>query len=302
MPIRQNVAQSPSHQLGEQIGVICEDFLARDIVKKCLKECEKQEYYLDYQHERKAREGKKTVKWEDGLGNSHRLDLVIEQFGTEEEMGELRAIIEVGWRRYTKHSKAKAQEIQGAVNPVVEKYRHLSPYKGVIIIGDWTKPSIKQLGSEGFVILHFTTKMIFDCIKENAGFDVSFSEDTEVKELLMKAEKFNNISDETREKIVNCLLKVNGDEVKKFKKSLKSSLDRKVTKVEILRQEIDRIEFGSMNSAIDALTEGQFEFVEDKERYQCVVEFNSEEYTRISLPDLNAVIKLLQQLDALYAK
>lgn len=302
MPIRQYVAKSPSHQLGEKIGVICEDFLAMKIVRDCLEDCENQDYYLDYKHKREARGGKKLVLWEDGLGNSHRLDLVIEQSGTEKKMGELRAIIEVGWRRYTKHSKAKAQEIQGAVNPVVEKYRHLSPYKGVIIIGDWTKPSIEQLGSEGFAVLHFTTKMIFDCIKENAGFDISFVEETKEKDLLMKAEKFDNITDETRENIVDCLLKVNGDEVSKFKKSLRSSLDRKVTKVEIQRQKIDRIEFESLNSAIAGLSEEKFEFVEAKETYRCVVEFNSEEYTSILIPDLDSIIKVLQQLDFLYTK
>ena len=46
------------------------------------------------------------------MGNVHDLDYVFEQGGTEATIGQPKAFIEIAWRRYTKHSRNKAQEIQ----------------------------------------------------------------------------------------------------------------------------------------------------------------------------------------------
>lgn len=60
-------------------------------------------FYLDYRHERPARDGQKEVRLVDAGGNKHKLDIVIEENGSEAVMGTPRAFIEMAWRRYSKH-------------------------------------------------------------------------------------------------------------------------------------------------------------------------------------------------------
>lgn len=115
------MAESPAHKLGQLIGNLLEEliepFLSDFATRRNL--------YLDYQkNSRAARKGKK-VTWEDPYGNVHDLDYVLERDGTGDATGTPVAFIEVAWRRYTKHSRNKAQEIQGAILPLAEKYHAL---------------------------------------------------------------------------------------------------------------------------------------------------------------------------------
>ena len=105
------MAESPSHKFGQIIGNLLES-----VIEPFLSEFAKEKHlYLDYQkNPRKARKGKK-VTWEDPYGNVHDLDYVLEMDGTDTMTGTPVAFIEVAWRRYTKHSRNKAQEIQGAI-------------------------------------------------------------------------------------------------------------------------------------------------------------------------------------------
>ena len=68
--------------------------------------------YLDHKHLRPARGKKRKVCWEDDKGNCHDLDYVLEYGGSEDQIGTPKAFIETAWRRYTKHSRNKAQEMQ----------------------------------------------------------------------------------------------------------------------------------------------------------------------------------------------
>jgi hypothetical protein len=73
------------------------------------------------------------VTWQDGYGNKHDLDYVLERGGDEERLGVPAAFIESAWRRYTKHSKNKVQEIEAAVMPVALTFFPPSavPWRGV---------------------------------------------------------------------------------------------------------------------------------------------------------------------------
>jgi len=70
-------------------------------------------------------------------------------------MGTPAAFIEVAWRRYTKHSRNKAQEIQGAILPLAEKFRWSNPFLGAVLAGVFTDGSLEQLRSLGFHVLYF---------------------------------------------------------------------------------------------------------------------------------------------------
>jgi hypothetical protein len=107
------VAKSPAHRFGQIIG----DLLEEIILPQLQKYCDERSLYLDKKGKRTARPGSK-VSWQDRYENFHDLDFVIESGGTDDVLGRPVAFIEAAWRRYTKHSRAKAQEIQGAVMPI----------------------------------------------------------------------------------------------------------------------------------------------------------------------------------------
>ncbi len=108
------MAQSPSHRFGQIIGEVLEAAIRGPLEEVC----RKHGLYLDSKHPRLARNSLNKVAWKDRKGNTHDLDYVIESGGTEEAIGVPKAFIEIAWRRYTKHSRNKAQEIQGAIIPL----------------------------------------------------------------------------------------------------------------------------------------------------------------------------------------
>lgn len=104
------MAASPSHRFGQVVGQLLEEILLPEL----LKFCSERKLYLDRHGERVGvRKGKK-VSWEDPYGNLHDLDFVIEKQGSASKQGRPVAFIEAAWRRYTKHSRAKAQDPRGS--------------------------------------------------------------------------------------------------------------------------------------------------------------------------------------------
>jgi len=125
---------------------------------------DKHDLYLDSKGPRPEVRSGALVTWEDSLGNTHDLDFVLERGGSSTTAGNPAAFIEAAWRRYTKHSKAKAQEIQGAVLPVLAKWSNVKPTPAAVVAGQWTAPSLQQMRSSGFVVLHLdfaTTAKVF---------------------------------------------------------------------------------------------------------------------------------------------
>lgn len=120
------MAESPAHRFGQLIGNLLEELVESFL----LEFANRNRLYLDYQKRlRTARKGKK-VTWEDSYGNVHDLDFVLERGGNDDVLGTPVAFIEVAWRRYTKHSRNKVQEIQGAILPLAEKHRWCNPFLG----------------------------------------------------------------------------------------------------------------------------------------------------------------------------
>ena len=174
------MANSPSHRLGQIIGDFLEDLVLPLLEDFCLRHSQsgpEKALYLDKKGRRSSRLGQKLT-WHDKYGNAHDLDFVIERGGTPDKVGHPVAFIEAAWRRYTKHSKNKAQEIQGAVIPIVEKYAWDSPFMGAFLAGVFTEPAIEQMKSAGFTVSLFP----YDTIVEEfstVDVDVSFDEQTE---------------------------------------------------------------------------------------------------------------------------
>jgi hypothetical protein len=136
---------SPSHKLGQKIGEFLQEYFSTDI-KKLSKSLG---YYFDQQGPCCGVRGdRRKVECVDNRGSSHDMDYVIEKGGTESKKGEPLAFIEVAWRRYTKHSRNKAGELEGSMLALRDPYRYCA-FLGAIIAGD--SPTRTSSGRENLL-------------------------------------------------------------------------------------------------------------------------------------------------------
>lgn len=238
---------SYSHKFGQIIG----DLLELSITPHLEKFAKENNLFLDKKGTRKARKGKK-VTWIDDHGNKHDLDFVIERNGSETKIGEPIAFIESAWRRYTKHSRNKAQEIQGAIIPLQNKYSANSPFIGVVLAGVFTNGAIKQLESVGFHVLYFSYESVIASFAKY-GIDASFNEDTAediFKKKIELWEKSKNKND-----IATSLFEINKKNVDSFFSSLDISISRIVEQIFILPLHGKQQDIPTISDAISFLTE-----------------------------------------------
>jgi hypothetical protein len=216
------MAESFSHKWGQIIG----NFIQKFICEKLQEVAYEQGLYLDYQRKRKVRSSKK-VSWEDRYGNSHDLDYVLERGGTEDTHGLPAAFIETAWRRYTKHSRNKAQEIEGALLPLSETYSHLRPFLGAILAGMFTSGSLSQLQSKGFAILYLQYSSIVSAFA-SVGIDADFDETTTELEFQNKIAQWNTLSQQDITAIKSHLLNIEKNSIDNFMNTLNQSFSRQV--------------------------------------------------------------------------
>lgn len=222
------MASSPSHKLGQLIGNLLEITFVpifKDIANR-------NNLYLDIVGQsRAARKGKK-ISWQDGYGNSHDLDFVFEYDGSETKLGRPVAFIESAWRRYTKHSKNKAQEIQGAILPITDNFSIECPFKGAVLAGEFTKPSLKQLESCGFEVLYIPYVTIVNSFL-SVGIDISFDEQTPESDLTLKVINVESLTQNQLIMVSNKIIELAYNETKKFTTNLEIKI-RKELKVIII--------------------------------------------------------------------
>lgn len=265
------MAKSPAHTFGQEIGNLLEQIIAPALQHVC----DSRGLYLDKKGVRgKARPGKK-VRWEDRFGNWHDLDFVIERNGSAEKRGTPLAFIESAWRRYTKHSKNKAQEIQGAVLSVVEKYKLNGPITAVLLAGEFTEPSIQQLRSLGFHILYIPYEKIIKAF-DGVDLDAEFDEDTKDSEVKKKLDALRKLDARNRQALCDSLLSVNKKIIDDFIIDMERTLDRSVKRVVIIPLYGTDHEFLTKEDAIDFLNSFG---VEDKlssfKKYEVMIEFSN---------------------------
>lgn len=222
------MAQAPGHRLGQIIG----DTLELAISPPLQEFADEHGLYLDARGPRLARPGKK-VTWKDDLGNTHDLDHVLERGGSDQELGIPVAFIETAWRRYTKHSRNKAQEIQGAILPLLATWAHARPFAGVVLAGVWTKGSLTQLASNGFSILHVPYDTVID-VFGTRGIDVFYEETTSDSYLRSQIDKWEKLSAADLQDIGLALRAAIHDDLKKFMDSLGRTVLRRIESVSVL--------------------------------------------------------------------
>ncbi len=238
------MANSPSHKFGQMLG----DFFEEQIVSYFRKNINNA-FYVDYKHSRPARNGKKEVKWKDEKGNEHKLDIVIEKGGTEKKLGIPKAFIEVAWRNYEKHSKNKAQEISGAIIPLIKTYSQLTPFYGCVLGGVFTDNSQKQLISEGFVITYFDKKTLSN-VFEAYGINIFWKDDTKEEDFEKRIGVFGSVLQFKKEKLEEDFQLLLMQGMKQFMKDLKKILENKIARILIYTFYGKTIELMNIESAI----------------------------------------------------
>lgn len=237
--------------------------------------CDRQGLYLDHQkRSRQARRGRK-VRWEDSYGNHHDLDFVIERNGSDDEIGQPVGFIEVAWRRYTKHSRNKAQEIQGAILPLAEKYRWTNPFLGAVLAGVFTSGSIEQLRSLGFQVLYFPYETLISAFSSEA-IDIQFDESTPDEDFRACVEKISEADEAVVERIKGHLVRANSSQIAQFFDVLNTRLGRSILRILVIPPYGRINEFVTIKAALDFLDmhpiyEGSGEF----RKYEILVEFSN---------------------------
>lgn len=291
------MAQSPSHKFGQQLGKLLEDIVLYDILKPRLEQfAQVKNYYLDWQRSRPARSGKK-VTWQDKYGNKHDLDFVIEVDGTDNKLGRPVAFIESAWRRYTKHSKNKAQEIQGAILPIIELHHLSAPFYGVVLAGDFTKPALEQLKNNGFAVIYIPYKGVVSAFKV-IGFDVAFDEDTPDESYTTAFRQLNSLTSSDKEKLRQALMRVCQEEVDRFMETLRNCLERYISNIVLIPLFGKRYEFDSIDDAISGVDILRIDSpVGDFEKFEVIVDYNNSDTIRATFQNKNLLTEFLRKLE-----
>lgn len=286
------MATSQSHTLGEFIGAFFEE-----LMKKPIREfANKNNLYFDTVGPRKARSSSKLT-WTDIHGSKHDLDFVLEKEGTEDFIGEPIAFIEIAWRRYTKHSKNKVQEISGAVNPICEKHKLSKPFKGAILSGQFTKNSLDQLKNDNFHVLYIPFEKLVKAFATQ-GLDIDFGEDTKETDL---RKKYATVSKKANkpllEKAGESILRSCDAEIKNFISELSAYYNRKIKDICILPLHGKRTETDDIEKAINFIncysglpTNNQLEYIE------VIVTYNNGTIIQCQFKEKDEAVEFLEKI------
>jgi len=238
------MAQSPAHRFGQMIGGVLEsavDNLLTDFAAR-------HQLYLDRKGTRPARTGKK-LQWTDSYGNSHDLDFVLEQNGTDKSLGTPIAFVEVAWRRYTKHSRNKAQEIQGAILPLRDANRRSSPLIAVVAAGEFTEDALSQLRSVGFHVAYWPYETVVRAFAE-VGINALWEENTPRREFARRMKQWDSLSKAMKRVVHKKLIHQNASEIEKLMDALHCTASRTIASVRVLPLHGIIMEWQSIDEAI----------------------------------------------------
>ena len=286
------MAESPSHKFGQIVGNLLENLLYP--VLKAF--CDDRGLYLDIQGKRAGVRNGKKVTWIDKYGNNHDLDFVIEKDGTPSKRGRPVAFIEAAWRRYTKHSRNKAQEIQGAILPIADEYEWDKPFLGAVLAGVFTDGSLDQLRSVGFHVLYFPYDSIVAAF-DSVGIDARFDESTPDSDFKRCVEEIEALSEEDYGKLRGYLAAEEKELFEKFLNDLACVLDRMIERLIVIPLFGDEHTFGSVSEAVHFI--GDYKETQDGgpfRKYEIIVKYSNGDAIDASFQNKGEAEKFLKYL------
>ena len=273
------MAESLAHRWGQIIGDGFEMFV-RNVLGEV---AQRHRLYLDFKRPRATRGGQGKVTWQDGYGNKHDLDYVLERGGTEDTLGVPIAFIESAWRRYTKHSKNKVQEIEAAIMPIALTFSRHQPFCGAVLAGEFTRNALHQLESKGFGLLHIPYNSVLAAFKDLA-IDAS-SEDgvggTTEDQFREKIAKWESLPQpQATNRLLARIHELHAQEIQGFKQCLEAALMRQVASVRLTVLRGHSVECSDVDSAIAYLIEEEKSYRlredgEQREAFEVQVRFNT---------------------------
>ena len=292
------MAESLAHRWGQIIGDCFELFVKNILSSVALRH----RVYLDYKKPRAARGGQGKVTWQDSFGNKHDLDFVLERGGTEEKLGIPIAFIESAWRRYTKHSKNKVQEIEAAVTPIAQMFSRHQPFCGAVLSGEFTRNALRQLEAKGFSVLHIPYESILSAFDE-IGIDASSldgQKGTTESQFRRKITKWGKLpKDQVIPRILAKIHELHHEEIAGFTQRLESAINRQVISVRLSILRGHTIECADIRSAIAYLIEEErhtpaMEGTGAIESYEVQVRFNTGARIDANFPGRNEALIFLR--------
>lgn len=283
------MAESLAHTFGQIIGNVLEEALepALQIF------ADEHDLYLDKKGQRKARKGKK-VTWTDLYGNAHDLDFVLERGGTDKVIGAPVAFIETAWRRYTKHSRNKAQEIQGAIQVLALTHKYSCPFVGAILAGVFTDGALNQLKSLGFHILFFPYDSIVEAFYK-VSVDASFDENTPEKDFRKKLSSWNALSKRARGGVAAHLVKKHQKDITDFFGALDKTVKRHIEKIIVIPLHGREAECASVAEAITFLSSYDSSSVQGKVyKYEIHIRYNNGDKITAEFVEKTAALDFLR--------
>lgn len=273
------MAESLAHRWGQIIGDVFEVFV-RDVLGKVAKQ---HGLYLDFKKPRATRGGQGKVTWQDGYGNKHDLDYVLERGGTEETCGIPMAFIESAWRRYTKHSKNKVQEIEAAVMPIALTFSRHQPFCGAVLAGEFTRNALHQLESKGFGVLYIPYASILAAFNEldidaSSEDGIGGTTEDQFREKITKWESLAQPQSITR--LLKKIHTLHKREIADFRERLEAALTRRVSSIRLTVLRGHSVECSDIESAIDYLIEEEKSYLlredgDPREAFEVQIRFNT---------------------------
>lgn len=276
------MAKSPAHRFGQIIGDLLEELLAERLKTFC----EHRELFLDKRGARKGvRKGSKLT-WTDRYGNDHDLDFVIEKGGAPASQGRPIAFVEAAWRRYTKHSRNKVQEIAGAVVPISEIYDRDLPFMGAVLAGHFSHPSLVQLRRLRFEVVHLGYEPIIQAL-ESVGISARFTEETPDEEFASCVSALDSLTAAQRQTLKDSILRAGEKQFEPFFSVLQRKLDRHLVRMTVLPLFGSAATFVRIGEAVAFLN--AFDLASDKgefQRFEIVLSFSNGDEIRASVSDV----------------
>lgn len=284
------MAESLAHTFGQILGNVLEEAIEPRLRKFALEHG----LYLDKKGPRKARDGKK-VTWTDLYGNAHDLDFVLERGGTDGTRGAPVAFIETAWRRYTKHSRNKAQEIQGAIQVLALTHKYSCPFTGAILAGVFTEGALTQLKSLGFQVLFFPYRSIVEAF-QTVGVDADFDEDTPEREFRKKISRWKNLGKKAKRGVAQHLVTKHERGIADFLGALENTVTRRIDKVIVIPLHGRETECSSVTEAIAFLTSYESASVQGPVyKYEIHIRYNNGDKIMAEFTEKAAAVDFLRK-------
>ena len=281
---------SATHKLGQMVG----NFFEKLFEETFEGIAGNYHLYCDSKGARpKIRGARRKVTWKDAKGTPHDLDYVLERNASENSRGKPVAFLELAWRRYTKHSRNKAGEIEGALYHLGTTYP--GAFLGAILAGEWSKGSLEQMQARGISVLHISFEDIATTF-DSKGIDLRYDEKSSDDVKWAIIDQWDSLTEEDLDDLEKLLAHKVSQNSQTFFDELGKSFERRVVGVRVWSLFGKANEYSNVEEAINAL--GTADVAEDKlefVRFEVQIRFNNNDKIEGEFHEREMAVEFLQR-------